>query len=162
VYIGEVQYFFRLPYEDYNKSPEALAVVSLWSEPHILHLQRTHGTVWSAKYSGQARIAVVSVKKILSVVGMVPHLLERTRAGCKVVDGGRGSLSTVRGCESRERAHKGERKETHAEERAMDKGDHATSASSPEARCRRHRARSGQSVQAGDVVERGLGERWVL
>jgi hypothetical protein len=81
-------------------------------------------------------------------------------AGCKAVDGGRGSLSTVRGCESRERALKGERKETDAEGRAMDKGDHATSASSPEARRRRHRARSGQIVQAGDVFERGPGERW--
>jgi hypothetical protein len=50
-----------------------LALVSLYSLPHEELLEYSHHTLLSCVYEGDARLQVIDIKSIMSVVAMVPH-----------------------------------------------------------------------------------------
>lgn len=68
--IGEVQFFFQV---SVNGKTVTLALVSLFSERDEHLYQKSHRTVWSCRYQGQAGLLVVDTKSIASVVAMVPY-----------------------------------------------------------------------------------------
>ncbi|KAF9059841.1 hypothetical protein BDP27DRAFT_1190999, partial [Rhodocollybia butyracea] len=72
---AEIQFYFRFQgnLEDDQAEPETLAMVSRYSKPDAQLLKDSFGTVISCKYQGADNLAVIPVKDIKSVVGMVPH-----------------------------------------------------------------------------------------
>jgi hypothetical protein len=72
LHFGEAYYFFQLKI---NNSTEALALVSVFSDPNAAHLTASKNTVWSSTYHGDAALKVINVKCITAVVSMIPHEL---------------------------------------------------------------------------------------
>ncbi|KAJ7051941.1 hypothetical protein C8F01DRAFT_1091141 [Mycena amicta] len=72
--IGEVQYFFR--YEVQDRTPTALAMVSVFGIPDRALLAESFGVLWVA-HKGEAGMRVIPAKSISSVVAMIPFPLNR-------------------------------------------------------------------------------------
>ncbi|KAK7446691.1 hypothetical protein VKT23_014386 [Stygiomarasmius scandens] len=68
--IGQVLYFFRLRFGD---AVYTLAMVSVFSAPNSKLLEDSYGTVYACHYQGEAALLTIDVKKIQSVVAMVPY-----------------------------------------------------------------------------------------
>ena len=59
--LGEVQFFFCTKVGD-EELPFAL--ISLFTAPDTTLLARSHGTLWSSRYQGEAKLRVIPVKSI--------------------------------------------------------------------------------------------------
>jgi hypothetical protein len=55
------------------------ALVSLYSSPHANMRLRSHGTLLSCKYRGDAGLRVLDIRCLTAVVAMVPHTEEPDR-----------------------------------------------------------------------------------
>lgn len=64
-----MQFYFR---SNHSGVERAYALVSVWSEPDMDLLQESSNTVYSCVYQGQAALQVIDVKRVTSVVAMVP------------------------------------------------------------------------------------------
>ena len=72
--LGKIEFFFCTKVGD-EELPFAL--VSLFTAPDATLLARSHGTLWSSRYQGEAELRVIPVKSVISVVAMVPHKGDR-------------------------------------------------------------------------------------
>ncbi|PIL32824.1 hypothetical protein GSI_04941 [Ganoderma sinense ZZ0214-1] len=70
VQYAEVQYYMRLRI---GEEIRALALVSYYSAPDQTLLDLSHGTIWSCTAGGDTDLGIVDVRKIESVVAMIPH-----------------------------------------------------------------------------------------
>jgi hypothetical protein len=68
-HISKVQFFFR---SNHSSEECTYALVSIWSELDMDLLQESFNTIYSCVYMGQTDLHVIDMKKILSVVAMVP------------------------------------------------------------------------------------------
>ncbi|KAJ6624158.1 hypothetical protein B0H10DRAFT_1785229 [Mycena sp. CBHHK59/15] len=66
---GEVQFYFQA---DIKGKRGTFALVSVYSAPDMDLLEDSEKTIWSCSYRGLDALVVIPVKRILSVVGMVP------------------------------------------------------------------------------------------
>jgi hypothetical protein len=66
---AEIQFFFFITVGDEEL---ILTLVSLYLKPDLELLGRSNRTVWACLYQGNAGLAVVAAKSIISAVAMVP------------------------------------------------------------------------------------------
>lgn len=68
--IAEVKYFFHLQFGPaiYN-----LALLSKFSKPDLDLLEKSSHTVYACRYQGEDALVVLDIKRILSLVAMVPY-----------------------------------------------------------------------------------------
>ncbi|KAJ7702170.1 hypothetical protein B0H16DRAFT_1347648 [Mycena metata] len=66
---AEVQFFFQA---DIKGLRDTYALISVYSDPDAELLEDSENTVWLCTYRGLDALKVIRVKRILSVVGMVP------------------------------------------------------------------------------------------
>jgi hypothetical protein len=57
----------------FGQQYKVLALVSVYSPPHTGLFEASNGTVLSCTYHGAAKIKVINISSIVSVVAMVPH-----------------------------------------------------------------------------------------
>jgi hypothetical protein len=67
--LAEVEYFFRLQFNDIVHS---LALVSVFSPPDQETLELSHGTAYICQHGGIDALMVVDITSITAVVAMVP------------------------------------------------------------------------------------------
>ena len=67
---AEVQYYFMITVGGADKT---VALVSLYSLPDPARLANSFGTNISCTYEGDARLCVIDIKSIKSVVAMIPR-----------------------------------------------------------------------------------------
>jgi hypothetical protein len=68
--IAEVKYFFRL---QFGPTIYSLALLSTFSEPNMELLEKSSHTVYASHYRGEEALVVLDIKKIMSMVAMVPY-----------------------------------------------------------------------------------------
>ncbi|KAH9941333.1 hypothetical protein B0H21DRAFT_676936, partial [Amylocystis lapponica] len=75
VHFGEVLFYVYLdiPHPQHGTEEKALALVSIYTQPHPALLQASLHTVLSCQYQGDCALCFIEVKAIESVVAMVPH-----------------------------------------------------------------------------------------
>jgi hypothetical protein len=81
--IAEIKYFFRL---QFGHTIHSLAVLSLFSQPDNLLLEKSHNTVYSCHYRSDDALMVINVNRIMSLVAMIPYY--RVKDDGTIVDPG--------------------------------------------------------------------------
>jgi hypothetical protein len=67
---AKVIYYFQIAI---GKIQKTLAIVSIYSPPHVGLLALSNHTLWSCTYQGDASLRVIDVRSISVVIAMVPH-----------------------------------------------------------------------------------------
>ena len=57
----------------FGQQYKVLALISVYSPPHAGLFEASNGTVLSCTYHGDARLKVIDISSIVSVVSMIPH-----------------------------------------------------------------------------------------
>ncbi|KAF9231986.1 hypothetical protein BU15DRAFT_55551 [Melanogaster broomeanus] len=73
--LGVVHYFFQI-HPCTNTQPIAVALVSLYSSPHLPTLLASSGALYSCKYLGETSLTVIPVFAIDQIVSMNPHKID--------------------------------------------------------------------------------------
>ena len=59
-----------------NDTIKTLALVSVWSPPHLALLQESYHTLWYCTHQGDDAIKVIDTTTIESVVSMIPQKMD--------------------------------------------------------------------------------------
>ena len=57
----------------FRQQYRVLALISVYSPPHAGLFEASNGTILSCTYHGGARLKVIDISSIVSVVAMIPH-----------------------------------------------------------------------------------------